>query len=547
MRMGFLALAALVAAPWSAIAADPPVVFQTVPLNRGLEEIRAIAKLVGGEEAARAFNEKLKEKLGEKGFEGLDLERPILGYFVLGNKIEDLSVVVAVPVTGQKGFLSFYERMFGDKLTPGDAGLYEIPLPKGDDQPKAYLRFSGQHVYVAFGKNPAPALGPNALVAPDKLYNPAEKAFISIKGYADRLPKELRNQMGDTLKQLKMQLDALQLPPEAGEPARKAVDELIKLGNRYADLTQDADTTAARVFLDSASGEAAIEFAMTGKPGSELARAIASRQPSTNKFGGLITKDTVAGLKLQLPFFAKEIENASIIGLEAAQKQAEANAPPGFQGAIDEAFKGLIRTVKTGECDVAISLRGPDKDGLYTVVGAVAFEDPSGLEKELRALFKKELPPMYRGIFNWDVATVGKTNIHQIKVGGLMPPQAQKIFGEEASVTFAFAPHGIFVAFGPDAINTMKTALEVQKGPSPPFEIVVNPKRIANLIKAAGLDVPESFGTKDMQFSALALTIEGGKELRLRLSTNLKAFEGVGGFGLPGAGAAKPTKQEFKK
>jgi len=305
---------------------------------------------------------------------------------------------------------------------------------------------------------------------------------------------------------------------------------------------QDAESAAARVLLDINTGEAALEIGLTGKPGSKLAKSIAARQQSTNKFAGLLTPDTAFGLKLQLPLFAKEIQNAAVIGLEAGQKTLAENAPPQFKALIDETFKGLTRTVNDGEFDLAVSLRGPDKDGLYTVVGAVAFENPSGLEKELRALYKTELPPMYRTFFNLDVAKVGKTSIHQLKVGGFLPPEVQKIFGEEASVTFAFAPNGIFIAFGPDAVNTLKAALEVKKGPSPVFEIMVNPNRVGKLLVAAiGKDVPMELSNQDKLFSTLALSIEGGNELRFRLSTNLKAIEGVASFGFSENGEKKPA------
>ncbi len=537
MRLGLLAAVALLVTSMTAIAADPPIVFQTQPVGRMLNDVRSVVKMVGGEKAVAEFNDGIKTKLGEKGFEGLDLNRPILGYAMLAEKIEESVVVVAIPMTGEKDFLALIERLTGQKPKAGEKGLYEIPTQ--DEGVKVLARFEAQHAYIAIGKDPTSTLNPKSLVAPAKLYDPSEKALAAVRVYFDRLPKEIRDQLSNGLKEIKTKLDTLQLPADASEPARKAVDELIKLGTRYTDLLKDAESAGARVILDVNTGEAAVELGLVGKPGSALAKLVAERTPSTNKFAGLITPDTAAGLKLQLPFFAKEVQSAAVIGLEAGQKKLAETAPPEFKALVDETFKGLIRTVNTGEFDLALSLRGPDKDGLYTVVGAVAFEDPSALEKELRAVYKKELPPMYRAFFNLDVAQVGKTNIHQAKIGGLLPPEVQKVFGEEASLTFAFAPNGIFVAFGPDAVNTLKTALEVKKSPSPAFEIVINPDRLGKLVTAFGKEAPKSFAGNDKVISALALSIEGGKELRLRLSTNLKWIEGAGGE-LLGSGAAKP-------
>jgi hypothetical protein len=531
------------AVPLPLFGAEPPIVFQTTPIGQILDDARAFAKLTGGEQAVKEINEAIKEKLGEKGFEGIDLERPILGYVVLDGKLEDVVGVIAIPVTSEKEFLGLYERIFSKKLEAVEKGLYEFKIPEPGDIPiKIFVRFQSQHAYVAIGKDSKAALSSQALVPPAKLFDPSDKSFVSLKVHFDRLPKEIREEMANGLKELKNKLNMLPLPPEASEPARKAVDEMIALGKRYADLLQDAKTATARIILDVKTSETAIEFGLIGKPGSNLAKSIAERKPSTNKFAGLIGPDTVVGLKLQLPLFAKEIQNAAIIGLEAGQKEAKQNAPEEFHAAIDEAFKGLIRTVKDGEFDLAVSLRGPDKMGFYTVVGAIAFEDPSALEKELRVLLKKDLPPFIRDLLKLDAAKVGKTSIHEIKVGGFLPPEAKKIFSEEASVALALAPNGIFVTFGPDSVSAMKTALEVKKAPSPVLEVALNPKRLGKLISEFGVELPEGTFTEDKLISSWAITIEGGNELRLRLSTNMKGFEGLSKFGIPGAGSAKPAQ-----
>ena len=284
----------------------------------------------------------------------------------------------------------------------------------------------------------------------------------------------------------------------------------------------------------------------TGKPGVEIwrSRSLRDNRAPTN-LPDWITPDTVAGVKLQLPLLCQgDSERRGDGSGGGSQTGCGKICAPDFKAAIEETFKGLIRTVKDGEFDLAISLRGPDKNGLYTVVGAVAFEDPASLEKELLALVKKELPPMYSELLKLDVAKVGKTSIHEAKIGGLLPDGVKKVFGEEASVAFAFAPNGIFIAIGPNAVNTMKVALEVKKAPSPVFEIAINPKRLGNFIQAIGLEVPPDFGTLDSLAPIFAIAIEGGNELRLRLSTNLKGIEGVGGFGLPGVGSAKVPEKK---
>jgi hypothetical protein len=547
-KIGLLTAFAVLAAPLSAMSADPPIVFQSHSAGMILNDVKYIAKSAGGEKAVKELNEKLKSKLGDKGFEGLDLERQILGYVQFDGKLDDVVGVLLIPVTSEKEFVGLFERLSEMKLDPPQKGIYTIKSPDAD-APKVLMRVDGQYAYIAIGKDPTAALDPKNLVAPGKLYDPSEKSVATVKVHFERLPKEIRDEMANGLKKLKDKLNELPLPEDANEKIKKAVDELVKLGKRYADLLQDADTATARLILDANTGEGALEIGLTGKPGSQLAKSIASRKPSTNKFAGLITPDTVAGVKLQLPLFADEIQNAATMLLELGQQKADENVPPEFKAAIDETIKGLIRTVKDGEFDLAFSLRGPDKDGLYSLAGAVAFEDPSALEKELRTLFENKVPEMYKEMVKLDVAKVGKTGIHQVKFGDFLPAEAKKLFGAEASLTFAFAPNGIFYAFGPHAIDTLKSALEVKKSASPVFELSINRKKLGDFIQAVGKEVPPEFGTLDALLPVVAISIEGGKEMRLRLSTNIKGFEGVGGFDLPfpGPNSAKPTIKPEKK
>jgi hypothetical protein len=541
MKLKWLAAAFWVLTPVIGFAADPPVVFQFQPPNRLLNDIRTVVKATGGEQALEELNKEISEKLGEKGFEGLALDRPVVGYVLLDEKIEDSVGVVVIPVTSEKEFLALLKRCKVETLEMVEKNLY---VNKVEGEAKVFLRFEAQNVYIAVGKNPKAALEPKALVPTAKLFDPADKSLASVKVYFDRLPKEIRAEIREQLQEIRTKLDELHLPDEAGEPAKKAVDELIKLGNRYADFLGDAETATARILLDCTSGEGAVEIGLTGKPGSKLAKSIAARQPSTNKFAGLITPETVAGLKLQLPLFAKEIQDVTVIGLEGGQKALAEFAPPEYKGLIAEGFKGLIRTVDDGEFDLTLALRGPDKKGFYTVVGAVAFEDPSAFEKEVLALMKTALPPMYQESIKLDVAKVGKTRIHQAQIDKYLEGDAQKMFGEGASLTFAFAPKGIFFVLGPDAISDMKSALEVKKAPSPAFEFVINPNRVNKLFTAIGQDVPMGLGNGDELLSVLAVSIEGGKELRLRLSNNFRIFEGVSKLTSPARPVPLPKKEQ---
>src|SRR6185503_7384912 len=88
-------------------SAEPPkpaVVVQAKPVSRLLGEVREMARQVGGpnggERLVKEFEQSLKDALGEEGFEGLDINRPLAAYAVLKEKPEDCRLVLVIPVTG---------------------------------------------------------------------------------------------------------------------------------------------------------------------------------------------------------------------------------------------------------------------------------------------------------------------------------------------------------------------------------------------------------------------------------------------------------------
>jgi hypothetical protein len=296
-----------------------------------------------------------------------------------------------------------------------------------------------------------------------------------------------------------------------------------------------------RVALDPRTGDFSAEASLTAKPGTALEKTIAARKPTTNKFGSLVTPDTAYGFRASVPLFNDELKTSAATGLEELGK----TIPPGSPAqaaALEELIKGLVRTVKAGDFDVAGVVRGPDKNGKFTAVGAIAFEDSAPLEKAFRKFVDAEAPPEFKKNVKWDAAKAGTVNVHTVGFGndGFIFRELQKPFGESSVIAFAFAPNGVFIAYGPDAIDAIKDALVVKPVPSPLFDITMNPARLGKFVGAiepqAQGRVEEMLGKDDKPFSMMSLTVDGGKELKVRFAFNLRV---VGSLGF-GAASTKP-------
>jgi hypothetical protein len=535
MRSSALALFVLL---WSSgttpAAADPPIVFQVQSVDRFFEDFRAAASMVGGDNGIKAVNDGIRETFGEKGLEGLDLGRPVFGYVLLAPKPEDITAVVAFPITSEKEFLDLCERTNRRKptLVGKTKDLYE--LPPLDTGYKAFLRFSDQYAYIAYGYRPMAAIEAKALVPLAQVYVPTETALISGRLYFDRVPLAVKLALPTLAEEVKKTiLGGLYLSRQEQPIVKAVMPEVEKLLARYAKLAAGADVLTARISLDVPAGKFVAEATLAGKPGSELAAIIAARKPTMNKFGSLITApDTVSGFALRLPLFEEEIRAAVNAGLDEGARQANQNAPPLGKPILDALFKGLTRTVKTGEFDIAGAIRGPDANGWYTAVGAVAFEDPADLEKALRKFVEAEAPPDFQAKVKWEAAKVGEVAIHTWKPGAGGFLDITKVFGgEDCTVAVACAPHGIYVAIGPDAVKTLEGALSVKPVAAPVLDVVVNPARMVKFIhKRNGPNDPQNLilenalGADDKLRSVFSVTLEGGKELKAACTMDMRVI-----------------------
>jgi hypothetical protein len=527
MRYALVLTAAAILAPASAVAAEPPITFQTPPFERLLGDLRAAADLMGGEKAVKALNDSFKDKLGPKGFEGLDLNKPIVGYVLLAPKAEDIVAVIAFPITGEKAFLSLCERInTGPKPKDLGKGLYEVP-PFFPDL-KARMRFADGYAYVATGKKPEPALDAKAIVPVNKLYEPAENAAFTGKLHFDRLTPEVKAALITLLLDAKKSLleNAEGNLPNA-DALKPVFTELEKLARRYLLLLGGADTAALRLNFNPGSGDLAVEATLTPKPGTELAKQIAARKPAQNQFAGLLTPDTVAGVYYSAPLFAEEIRNAYAALLEVQQKETAQSLPDAGKGTIEELFKGQARSMKAGNMDIFAAVHGPDKNGLFSGVVAMSFDDSTKLEKEFKKFMEASGPPGEFGTFKWNADKAGKVNIHTFTPAAELLAIASKIFGDDCKLAFAFAPKAIYVTIGPDAIATLKGALKAKPVVAPAFDLVVNPAKLAQLVDKAGgpgLTIENALGKEKKLLSATSLRVTSGKDLRIRFSVNMKVL-----------------------
>jgi hypothetical protein len=286
-----------------------------------------------------------------------------------------------------------------------------------------------------------------------------------------------------------------------------------------------------RVNLDPKTGILGSEMSLEPRSGSDLAKSVGAMQPTKNTFASIVGADSTGYLLVQAPLFIGDLQemlaNFTLRMNQATEGEENGDTPKELMNLISEVIKALGRTVKDGNLDLAASLRGPDNNKQFTAVGAFSLKDTAAVETALRTAVKSG-PKEDIGMFKLDVFKVEGINVHEIAIGGPLPPEVRKVFGQ-GSVYFALLPNAVVVTFGPQGKEVMKETLTAKLGPqpSPLVRAEISRKRIEALFKTLGAPpaalqfiekLPEERAT------VLAIKVEGGDKLVLRVELGLPAL-----------------------
>lgn len=531
-----LAAAPLAAAPRpDEKPSGPAIIGQAKSLNDLLEMTKAIVKNVGGDAIYKAFEKEALPQLDPGKLPGIDPKRPFGLYGILDAKLENCRGVLLLPVTSEKDFLDMLER-FQIKAVKakGDPGAFDFVTP-----PDIPFTISGrihkEYAYIAFGG--PDVLDPKKILDPKDVISEKEKSAAYLSLRLDRVPADAKKALLAMLREQAENLREMIPQPEL----KDAFQSAERLALRYLKAVfEEGKEVALRLDADTKTGDVTLEMAVEGMPKSPLAEAIAGRKPTKNAFASLTGDDYAQRVYVSAPLFADEAKEglAKLIdfgGKSAAAEAARGGAPAEVIALIEAAFKSLKATVESGEMDLAAAIRGPNKDGFYTAVGAVHCKEGAQLEKALRAAVKV-FPERTQGFFKFDAHKVGGLSVHEIDLTSEAGEPALKVFGKGNKAYFAFGKGALYASYGPDGMKLLKEAVEAKPGPAPVFDSSSNGKKAAELMKRlmpdAGPNGPAiRLGFLETATTGLRVTVDGGDRLKVRVSLNVGMVI-MAGFGV---------------
>ena len=510
----------------------PSVVVRVKSLNALLQNLNLVVKLVGQEEAANQIEALVKSRIGKKGLEGMDPARPFGAYVRFGKALDEVNGAILIPIVDDKTFLALLENL-GVVYTKDKDGIYTHKTDKNVD---LYFRFAHQYLYITSVNTESIQL--KNLPDPAKALAIPGDATISLVARIDQIPNDARL---FALAHLDEATEAARKQTKQGarkgeDPAATKIREWAALGtvNAFHSLTKSLIGEGAEVRLDldvnDKTKEMNVNFNVTAKPGTDLAKTIKTLGELKSPLSGLAKNDVAfhGGVHFVLP---EELNKAFVTLLT----EIKVDALKGIQDDTKKAhakmlFDAMMPTAKAGEFQIVAAVLGP-KEERYTFLGALKLKDGDKLGKTVHDLLKealKDIPEAQRDKIRLDFDRVGTTKIHRFEVP--KDPKLDKILTDVAGdnqLYIAFRDDALLVALGKESLATLKAALANNDSTiSQPLVFDFDVARMAALM--AKTPEQKELATKLFtkgENGRVRLTVNGGARLNAQLQMRLNVLE----------------------
>jgi len=492
----------------------PGLIVRMRSIDGLLSDFDYLAKLVGKEEEATQARKMLENRVGKDGLAGIDTKRPIGFYGTVGPAVVDSTAVALIPVADEKAVLGLLENL-NMKAEKDDDGVYTVQ-PEGSPAP-VFFRFANKYAYVT-AQNKG-SIDKDKLLDPAVIFPKGDTAMLSVVGRIDQIPKGLKQAFIASLEEqmAKARDEKLTGDTEAQKTFQKQIlegmEDLVK------SLTLEGGAVEFHIDLNRKTEEFVIELSLAGVEDSKLSGSIKRLGDVQSLFGGLPGKDSAMSGLIHFSLPDKIRQAMEPVLDEAVKKELEKETDKTKREEAEKAVAALMPSLKSGELDAVLDVRGPSSDNQYTAIIGVKIKEGDAIAKLARKAIDS-LPESERKKIKLDVAKAGDVAIHQLDLTADLDAEAKALFGDKPAY-LAIRKDAILLTMGPDALNAMKgaIALKPQKGKAISFEMSM--ARMAPLMEkespGATKIAEEAFG-KLKDADKLRLTLEGGDSVKLRLS-----------------------------
>jgi len=562
----FLAVITLVATPAPVRSADeskgaaPSFVIRVDSIDNLLDHAKYLAELAGQKDKAEEGLGFLKVMIeSQKIDKSIDFTRPIGAYGkVNSDDFTKSAGVILIPMLDEKPLLDSLKD-FNLEPKKGEDGIYAAgegfsPIP-------IYFRFSNKYAYISQNKE---SLAKDAMLDASKVLSPGKAATFFANFRIDQIPDDLKQMAIAKMEEDFAKEKEKEVPGESKaqtEIRRKMLEGAAKHMTR---IIKEGAELGLSFNIDRKEGKLTGDLTFSGKPGSQLAKEIADAGKTQSLFGGLVSSKAAINVLLHpiLPDDVRQELGAAVgVGFKEEMEKHK-NAPE--SELVEKVFKAIEPSLKSGELDLAFTLRGPSKENHYTFLGAVKLKEGEKVEQALKDLAKKA-PPKDQAKIHFDAENSGDVKIHKVDVQGDFDEKARAILGNHP-IYIAFRSDAVLVSGGANGLKAIQEGLKGESKEAPAVMFEISMSHLAPLIlahaKGHGDGKPDAEEMKKLvqetfkgDNDKVRITVEGGKAAKasFEMSTAAIKFAAMMGthsertFKEVGNEVKPPSKKKAKK
>jgi hypothetical protein len=504
----------------------PTVIVRLAPIDRLTADLGYLAELAGKEDVPKQITTLVKRLTGPDGLKGVDTKRALGLYATIGPVGLDSKAVALIPVADEQAFLATVKKLAGSDPKKEEDGSYSLELPDGRIPP-LYFRFVKKYCYLTIQDKEA--IDKEQLLEPAEVLAADKVGLLSVTVNIDRIPANLKQlALGQVdLRLAKLGDEMVEGETKAQAQFRKAV--LNDVSARIKSVLREGGPVEVRLDLDRQAGDLTFSASLAGKAKTKLAEAIAELGKVRSLAASLAGEDSALSVYLDAALPAK-VRAALAPVIDEGEKKALTEAKNRGRRELLAAVAPAIKpTLKGGELDGGLDLRGPGAGGIYTAIAGIKVQDAATIDKTLRKL-AGDLPPEQRDLIKLDFDKVGAVSIHRLKPARV-EKETQEILGDNP-IFLAIREDALFLAGGEKGLEALKEALGTAPKPGRIAQAELAAARVAPLLekenKGAVEAAKKAFGN-DKDSDRVRVTVEGGDALRLRLAvkTGLVKFLGL--------------------
>jgi hypothetical protein len=513
--------AARLAAPTARAAEEPAssfkpaVVVRIKAIDDLLADARYLVKQIGREEEVKQFEGIIKSKSTPKGgLVGIDRKKPIGLYGSVAARLDESQGVLLLPIADEKTFLEFLDGI--DLKPEKDANdLYTLNLPNSPFP--VQFRFANGYLYATVKFNDKVGLPAKDSLPPPATILAGGEGLLSLTANIDRIPMEIRK-LGISGSSLHLGQLKDQTPPGETEAQKKLREAILdEAAMQIKSVLTDGSAVVFKLDVDHSTHDLSASFSFSAKDGSPLAKDLSVLGKVKSLAAALVGSDSAMNGFLHLSVPANIRKALSPVVDEGFKKALDKLPDAGARDLLTPLADSLKATAKEGTLDVGVTMRGPAKNGKYTLVGGVQVTDGDTIEKEMKKVIEK-LPEDAKKSIKLDVATAKGVAIHRITPENVKP-EVKELFGE-GPVFFALRKDALIFTMGEKALDTLKESLPIKPATGKLVQVELSLNRIVKQLAAQNPAAPEAAkqAFKEEGSDKVRLSVAAGSKVEVKLN-----------------------------